>query len=227
MSRKTGRPSYLQPGPAADQRRRRTLIVAVVLVGLVTGLVGAGVGYAVGRPGRTEAAVAELRRADAARDVTQIGELTTLARQTRDQLSGVLTEVQAASAAGRPVAGDRVAAWQQTMRQATDRFANPPSGTTATNVARGGLRAAVTAAAVAVDTYAVAARLEPAERKPLMEAVARQCTLAATTWSVAATQLDQINIDAGYGHQHVYLETGHGTGAFTSDGAPEGQPHAD
>jgi len=30
---------------------------------------------------------------------------------------------------------------------------------------------------------------------------------ARQVWSVAATQLDQINVDAGNGHQEVYLDT--------------------
>jgi len=38
----------------------------------------------------------------------------------------------------------------------------------------------------------------------------------------AAAQLDQINMDAGFGHQHVYLQTEQGSGAFTPDGEEEG-----
>ena len=43
-------------------------------------------------------------------------------------------------------------------------------------------------------------------------------------WSVAATQLDQLNIDAGNGHQHVYLNNTSGDGIIPADGLPEGTP---
>ncbi len=47
-------------------------------------------------------------------------------------------------------------------------------------------------------------------------------TAATAVWSVAATQLDQINIDAGYGHQHVHLRVG-GEVSFAPDGSAEGE----
>jgi len=53
----------------------------------------------------------------------------------------------------------------------------------------------------------------------------RQLDLAVTTWSVGATQLDQINVDAGHGHQHVFLTGDEHSGAFTPDDAPEGTGH--
>jgi hypothetical protein len=220
MARRTGRPSYLQPRPAA--RQRRTLLVGGIVAALIASLLGAGVGYLVGRPDATSAAVADLRAAELARDVTQIGELTELARRTRDQITPVLAGLQAAVAASQVVPAERVTAWQQTMKQATDAFADPPSGTTATNVARGGLRSAVTALAVAVDSYAAASGVASAQRAPLMTLIERQVDAATAVWSVAATQLDQINIDAGYGHQHVHLKVAGGEGSFTPDGSAEG-----
>jgi hypothetical protein len=57
------------------------------------------------------------------------------------------------------------------------------------------------------------------------ELATRQRDLAVTSWSVAATQLDQINVDAGYGHQHVFLRSEPGGEAFTPDDAPEGNGH--
>jgi hypothetical protein len=54
---------------------------------------------------------------------------------------------------------------------------------------------------------------------------AKERDTAVTTWSVGGTQLDQINIDAGNGHQHVFLPADPGSGAFTADGAPEGSGH--
>ena len=85
--------------------------------------------------------------------------------------------------------------WQEVMRQAAEPFADPPSGTTATNVARGGLRGAVQQASLAVDAYALAAGVPAAQRAALLDVTARQAAEAATIWSVAATQLDQISVD--------------------------------
>ncbi|GGM00305.1 hypothetical protein [Micromonospora yangpuensis] len=215
MSRRTGKPSYLLARP---DNRRRLVAVGVGLVAAAV-LLGGGIGYGVGRPDATEASIADLRRAETERDVQQIADLTALARQTRDQLSPILTALRPDGPAPDPAQARQ---WQQTMRTVAEPFANPPSGSTATNVARGGLRSAVDQAAVAVDAYALAAESPAANRKALTDIAVRQATLAATTWSVAATQLDQINIDAGHGHQHVYLDTGQDGGAFTPDHAPEG-----
>ncbi|MEK8106119.1 hypothetical protein NKG94_14850 [Micromonospora sp. M12] len=93
------------------------------------------------------------------------------------------------------------------MRQAAAPFADPPSGTTATNVARGGLRGAVQQASLAVDAYALAAGVPAAQRAALLDLTSRQAAEAGTIWSVAATQLDQVSVDAGHGHQHVFLDT--------------------
>ncbi|SCE92787.1 hypothetical protein [Micromonospora mirobrigensis] len=41
------------------------------------------------------------------------------------------------------------------------------------------------------------------------------------TWSTAATQLDAVNVDAGFGHAHVFLPAEPGTGALTADSEPE------
>jgi hypothetical protein len=136
----------------------------------------------------------------------------------------VLTELTAALDAGRPAPADRVAAWQRTLAEAQRRHAESPSGSTGTNVARGGFRTAVEGLAVAVETYVLAGRSAAEQRGPLYALVKRQQAAATTTWSMAAAQLDQLNIDAGHGHQHVHLDGGHGDG-FAPDQEPEG--HAD
>jgi hypothetical protein len=197
------------------------MLLPVVLAGFI----GAGIGYAVAGPGGgsdTEAAVKELRAAEARRDTEQIAQLTSAARTTRDELAPLLSQLDAALKSGQPAAADQVTAWQQTMRRSVERHAESPSGSTATNVARGGLRAAVDGLATALDTYAMARTLPANVQRGVLDLAARQRTVAGTAWSVAAAQLDQINIDAGHGHQHVYLTTEPGSGAFTSDGAPEG-----
>ncbi|MFG2062351.1 hypothetical protein ACGFIK_13115 [Micromonospora sp. NPDC048871] len=220
MSPKTGRPSYLLDPPARKASARTRLLAGLAAAALVAGLLGGLIGYSVGRPGETEASIARLQKAEAERDVQQIIELTELAHRTGDELSPILTTIRQASEAGRPPEAAQVGQWQQTMRRLAEQFADPPSGTTATNVARGGLRSSVEQAAIAVDSLALPAAANTAEER--LRLAARQAAVAVTTWSVAATQLDQINIDAGQGHQHVHLDTGGADGALTPDGAAEG-----
>ncbi|MEU4401044.1 hypothetical protein [Micromonospora orduensis] len=212
MSRRTGKPSYLLP--AADARRRRVprLAATIAAVGLAAALGGGAVGYTDG----TESAIADIRKAEAHRDSQQIVELTTTARRLREQIQPILTAIQADPSTSRPASADQARQWQQTMVRAAEPFADPPSGTTATNVARTALRGAVGQASLAVDAYLLAVTVPPAQRAPLAKLAARQAAQAAAAWSVAATQLDQVNVDSGQGHQHVYLE------GDSHDGAQEG-----
>jgi hypothetical protein len=174
--------------------------VLAFVIGAV--LFGVG-GYLAGRPGEEATMADDLRAADAVRDKQQIKDLTELARTTGDRLAPVLTGLATPGAT-------TVADWRTLVAEVATRFDNPPSGTTATNVARGSLTAAVDQLAVAVDTYVVSPEL-----------ALRQRDLAVTTWSIGSTQLDQVNVDAGNGHQHVHLpDDGHG--AFTPDEEPEG-----
>ncbi|MFI6238114.1 hypothetical protein ACIBD9_31500 [Micromonospora sp. NPDC050784] len=222
MARRTGRPSYQLD--KADVHRQRTMRFAAVagVIALVTALLGGLIGYQVGRPDATEATIASLKEAEAKRDAQQIAELIETARRVRDQVAPVLTAIKTETTGGRAPDPAKARQWQEVMRQAAAPFADPPSGTTATNVARGGLRGAVQQASLAVDTYALTANVPSAQRAALLDITARQAAEAATIWSVAATQLDQISVDAGKGHQHVFLDTDPHGGALTPDGAEEG-----
>lgn len=221
MGRSTGRPSRLAPRPVPPRRRFVTVLVAVGLL-LVVAAAGALIGYAAGRPSATDASVAEMKSAETARDVQQIAALTTMAREISDQVTPMLAAMTPdAPTARKPNAG-QIHQWQQTMDRVEAKFDDPPSGTTATNVARGGLQNAVQQVRLAVDAYATALSGPTGQRQQWLDVAQRQGALAIKAWSVAATQLDQINIDAGHGHQHVYLELGQHEGAFTSDGTPEG-----
>jgi hypothetical protein len=222
MSRRTGRPSYLQTPPAPAHRTSGLSILGAVTAVLVVALVGGLVGFTLGRPDDTESQIADMRAAEVERDARQIVELTDLARRTGQQMAPILVAVREHGESGQAPEPTQLDQWRQTMGQLTEAYADPPSGSTATNVARGGLRSAVAQATVAVDSVALAASTPDALRRDHLTLAARQATLAATTWSVAATQLDQINIDAGNGHQHVHLDTGEADGALTPDGAAEG-----
>ncbi|MEV4772153.1 hypothetical protein [Micromonospora humida] len=222
MSRRTGRPSYLLSAPDPRRGRQTRLAAVVATIGLTAALVGGGVGYTAGRPDATESTIADIRQAEAKRDTQQITELTATARRLRDEITPVLSALRADAPADRQPDAAQARQWQQTLVRAAEPFANPPSGTTATNVARGGLRSAVEQTSLAVESYLLAVTGPPTQRAALTALAKRQAVQAGTAWSVAATQLDQINIDAGHGHQHVYLEGDHGDGALSPDGAEEG-----
>jgi hypothetical protein len=221
MARSTGRNTRIAPRPVPPRRRLVTVLVAVGVL-LVTAVTGALIGYAAGRPSATDSTITELKNAEAARDVQQIADLTTMAREIRDQVTPMLAAMTPDTPAAQKPNAAQIRQWQQTMGQVEAKFENPPSGTTATNVARGGLRNAVQQARLAVDGYAAALSAPAGQRQQWLDVAKRQGALAVTAWSVAATQLDQINIDAGHGHQHVHLDLGQHEGAFTADGTPEG-----
>jgi hypothetical protein len=182
--------------------------------------IGLLIGWEVGQPTDSEAAMTAAQKADATRDAQQIVELTATARTTRQLVTPIVTGLAAPTAPS----ADSLAAWKQVMLQETQRYSETVSGATATNVARGALRSAVNALANALETYTLARTLPSGtQQAALMELAVKQRVLAVTTWSVAATQLDQLNVDAGHGHQHVYLNTSPDGGAMTPDGTPEGK----
>lgn len=217
MSRKTGKPTYTRP--AGPSRAARTAgIIGALAAALLAGVL---IGTQTAQPSGTDAAVAELRRQEAARDTVQITELTTRARATATALTPVIEGL-----AGTAEVGDaQLAQWRQAVGAEVAWYAKTVSGTTSTNVARGALRNAVEQLAAAVETFAAARALPESARRPVLAAAARQRELAVMAWSVAATQLDQVNVDAGHGHQHVYLHIAGISGLMAGDGLPEGTGH--
>ncbi|GAA1008418.1 hypothetical protein Aple_069980 [Acrocarpospora pleiomorpha] len=225
MSTKARRKPVVASPPVGARAGRVSRLVVVVAV--VAGLGGAAAGYLVAVPDASEVAIADLRKADADRDVKQIGELTTLAKSTAAELDKVLAALALAvprdtTTAAQPAVPEIVRGWQDVVRKVAEKHAESPSGMTATNVARGGFRSAVNALGGALDTYALVQALPEDQRKPLLDLVSRQRSTAVMMWSVAATQLDQLNVDAGNGHQHAYLTGVPGDGAIAPDQIPEG-----
>ncbi|MDG4811057.1 hypothetical protein O7634_30220 [Micromonospora sp. WMMD1120] len=143
MSRRTGKPSYQMPVPDTSRRRVARVAVVVATVGLAAVLVGGAAGYTANRPDATESVVADIREAEAERDSQQIVELTATARRLREEISPVLSALRAETPTSGQPGLDQARQWRQIMVRAAEPFADPPSGTTATNVARGGLRGAV------------------------------------------------------------------------------------
>ena len=168
----------------------------------------------------------ELRRQTQVRDKQQVQDLTEAMRGTVDALAPVVSGLARTFPPGEERTGplarpDAVERWQRTVRAEDEYFAETVSGETGTNVARGGFAAALDALTETVATYRLALE-QPAARAALLERARQQRDIAVRTWSVAATQLDAINIATGYGHQHVYLGGSEATGGFGADPAPEG-----
>ncbi|MPZ84896.1 MAG: hypothetical protein GEV28_32740 [Actinophytocola sp.] len=226
MSRRTTAPPRpraraFRLGAVETRPSGRWRVGLVVLAFVVGAVLFGGAGYLIGRPSDEAEQADAIRQTDAARDKRQVAELTTLARGTRDKLVPVLSGLADALPPKPAATAADVATWQQTLDAAAAAFDNPPSGGTATNVARGSLAAAVDQLDAAVRTYA----LSLTGGTELRELAARQRDIAVTTWSVGGTQLDQVNVDAGHGHQHVFLPADPDSGALTPDDAPEGSGH--
>lgn len=182
------------------------------------------------RPDGVEAEVARLRAEELARDREQITALTDQARETvatvtptLEAMAAVLPASSEGTVSGPRVEGDPATAdrWVEELTRAAEAYDSPPSGSTATNVARGALAAAADVLVEAAATYRLALdAAEPGRSAGVARAAALR-DLGVRTWSVGATQLDAINVEAGNGHQHAYLSGG--SEAFSPDGAPEGE----
>jgi len=173
-----------------------------------------------------ESEAATLRKQTQVRDKEQVAELTDRMRGTVDALVPVIDGFAKALPPGKETLGPlakpaAVAKWRAAVRKENEYFAETVSGETGTNVARGGFHAALDALNEATETYVLAVR-DPGNRRALLARAREQRDLAVRSWSVAATQLDAINIATGYGHQHVYLGGSELVGGFGADPAPEG-----
>ncbi|KAB8191786.1 hypothetical protein FH608_027875 [Nonomuraea phyllanthi] len=215
-----------RPAPVRGAAWARVLPLAVAFA--LGAIVAGGVVFGLTRPDPIERTADRLRAESALRDKTQIKTLTELARGTRTRLVPVLDGLNRAmppadGAAGPVAVTDAdVETWRQAAAAAVQDFADPPSGETATNVARSSLASAVRQIATTVDTYAAARDLTGPARAAAMDLAVRQRADALFTWSVGATALDALSVDAGHGHQHVFLPTSPGQGALTPDAEPEG-----
>jgi hypothetical protein len=223
--------------PSAPSRRAFWIGVAVAAAVLVPlGIVGAVVASNSDDAAATEqdrfaeeveSEAAKLRRETGVRNREQVQELTERMRQTIDDLGPAISGLARTFPPGEDDRTGRVASaadvdrWRRLVREADRYFEDPPSGETGTNVARGGFAAAMDALLSAVETYRLAVR-DGGARDALLESAREQRNLAVRTWSVAATQLDAVNIATGFGHQHVYLGGSEQAGGFGADPAPEG-----
>ncbi|MET7403333.1 hypothetical protein ABZS66_58655 [Dactylosporangium sp. NPDC005572] len=204
--------------PPPKQRQHWWIPVVTLVAG---GLLGAWIGAAVADPRTdTEQRIDAMEAAEVQRDAAQVVTLTDQARRIRELVTPVLDGLRAAEPNPTRSQAD---GWKAVTRAAVADFDDPPSAGTAVNIARASLAAGTRQLDLAVDTYAAAVRAPEAERPALLALAGRQRDTAIATWSVGATQLDQLNVDTGHGHQHVFLPSQPGQGAMTADGEHEGE----
>jgi hypothetical protein len=171
----------------------------------------------------------ELRKASEVRDTGQVTELTALMRQYAEDLDPVVGGINktlppdSTTKVG-PLASAREAEdWVDTSKKAAAVFDDTVSGETATNVARGAFATAVRGVARAAETYQLAIQ-KPALRRELLASVRAQRDDAMKAWETAGVQVDVINIEAGFGHQHPPRPGGLGN---PPDDLPEGTDATD
>jgi hypothetical protein len=112
--------------------------------------------------------------------------------------------------------------WRDVVTAVEGAYEQAPSAGNGITVARSGLHTAVQQLAAAVKGFDAALTAGEPGRSALVALAGEQRTLALRTWSVAAIQLDVINVEAGKGHVHVRLGDGVDPGAIAPDAEPEG-----
>ncbi|TDD70052.1 hypothetical protein E1262_10805 [Jiangella aurantiaca] len=205
-----GRSPSPAPGQQTPPRRRGFWIaVAAVLAALnivLATLVLTGGG---GDDDPIADRVAELEAQEDARHLELVGQLTEQTTTAHGTLLSVIEGLHGVvpaegTAAVSPTADP--AAWHAAVGSAVEAFGEPPSGSTEFNTARNGLLLAVDLLGSSVSAYDSAAVAEAgAQQDALLELSGRLRDQAVAAWSVAATQLDVLNIDAGNGHVHINL----------------------
>jgi hypothetical protein len=161
----------------------------------------------------------ELEKQFAERDREQIESLTAQAREISDGLAPTMAAFNRALRDGDappPASGQ----WLSQTRRHAATFRESVSGETATNVARLGLRASLEGLVNAIDLYRLGG--DAPNRRAIVARAREQRDIAVRTWSAATIQIDAINIEAGFGHQHVPQLAGAATGALPPDTLPEG-----
>lgn len=179
--------------------------------------------------------VAELEASAGERDVAQVEELVQQTRTAHEELLPVVESLDgavpangSASPDGEEPGADEVDDWLATTDGAAEHFEDVPSGETDYNVAHAGLANSVDLLGSAVVAYSSALEAEDEGLRAEMTELAGDLrTQAVRSWSVAATQLDVLSLDAGHGHVHLYLPAAPGSGALEPDPAEDGDGAAE
>lgn len=226
------RGEVVREGAAAPAPRRSLWAVTVPLALLVLGIVLAvlllpGAGDDDTGAGGDDELAAETQRLEeefAERDREQVQAVTTTARTVAEDLGALLVEAQdtlptdlVGGGGGSLATSDQVAQWQQTVDALQGELGDPESASTQVNLVRGALVASVDAVALGVAGYDDALGLSGPDRASALARAATALDLGRRTWAVAAIGVDDANVQAGLGHQHVTL-----AGDTPPDSLPDG-----
>jgi hypothetical protein len=215
-------PSAHNTGQQADERSwpaRRLLALAVAFVvgALVAGTTVALVTRddssdtpSIAGGDSVEAVAESLRQQEVENNRTQTRALTELAEQAVADLTPVMGGLAAAlpveeGAAAQAADAGTVAGWASTVQRVAAGFGEPPSAGTEVSLARSGISSAVEAVGSAVRAYELSLSTEGETQQGLRELASTLRDAAVETWSAAAVQLDDANIEYGAGHVHLNL----------------------
>ncbi|NEE03495.1 hypothetical protein [Phytoactinopolyspora halotolerans] len=154
--------------------------------------------------------MAELEAAEEARHAEQVVELTDLAVAIHGGLMPVLgglheyLPVDGPPSQEAPAASE-LEAWSAAVDDASARLGDPPSASTEINLTRQGISLTLELLDSALRLYAEALEAEGGQHERLVALASELRADAVASWSPAALQLDQLNIDAGHGHVHLSL----------------------
>jgi len=160
--------------------------------------------------------VEELEKQFAERDREQIEEMTKQARSIADALAPPLRAFGSALREG-GTPSPASSQWLDKAQSYAAMFQESESGETATNVARAALRSSLEGFVSAIAIYRLSGH-----RAAIVQRAREQRDIAIRTWSAATMQIDAINIDAGFGHQHVPQLGAENAGGIPPDSLPEG-----
>jgi hypothetical protein len=200
---------------------------SVLLVGAVVASVVLFFGGGDGTVAPDPARVAELEASADARHVDQVENLIHHTRAAHEELVPVLlslNEVLPADGSAPEEFPDteEIDGWLNAVRDARGHFSDSDTGNTDFNVTRAGLSVSVDLLGSAMTAYHSASQAEGDQQVELLDLASDLRDQAVKSWSVGATQLDVVSIDAGHGHIHLYLPAEPGSGALQPDEAEEG-----
>lgn len=202
--------------PRNLSRGRRALLAlaALVIVGLVVAAVvwattRAPDGAASGGFAADPARVAELEAAEAARDAENLGVVADFAVAAQERLVPTMNDLSVAlpldGSPGTPATSEQLATWREALAALTTEAEALPTGASGYNVTRNGLGVSIALLGDALDALELALAADETAREPLLALAGDLRMRAADTWGMAATQLDDLSVDADQGHVHVFL----------------------
>jgi len=186
-------------------------------------------------PGRDDAVtpdparVAELEASADDRHADQVEGLIDGTRAAHDALLPVLASLDEVLPADGSAPAEtfpdeeEVDGWLNAAEEVAADFDHADSGRTDYNVTHAGLGGSADLLGSALSAYGSASRADGDQREELLALSADLRDQAVAAWSVAATQLDVLSIDAGHGHIHLYLPAGPDSGALQPDEAEDGE----